>query len=527
MWYKAEAYWASEHAGKYLYDNGLTPIYVSDNPVLNAQHVVFEAAKAYKNGLPYHAALASVTTAPAYRLGFGKRLGKVKPGYDADIVVWDSDPLSVGATPVQVWIDGTAQFEHPVKLEKPDAKVMVPDESLAQIVEEPKLLDEVIFTGVSNVLLPGTSSTSEQQTVVFSNGKITCIGSCVQHLDAASSSRTPVIKLRNGYLTDSFTVFGSTLGLNAIDAEATTDNGDTGGSFTRGEDGLRLDDLKLHTAYQYGVTKGISAPKFAGGGTHHGTSVGFLTGALTSLQKDAVFASDAAVHYTLDQKAKTGDVQSISGAVGTLRRKLIEAAALKESPADVYSESAFLAKVVNGSLALVITAHSADSIASVIKVKTAVEAVTKTKLRVAIFGGAESWLLAKELADAGVGVILAPLLAYAVEWDQRRSLTGAPLTNGTAIDHLLDAGVTVGIGLEEDWVVRNLGLLAGVAYQNGGGRLSEKEALGLVSGNLYKLLGLEQPGAEEGHFVVFEGNPLEIGSRVKGVAGGKREMSVF
>lgn len=65
MGYKAEAYVASEQAGKILHDNGITPVYVSDNPVINAQHVVFEAAKAYRNGLPYHVALAGVTSASA------------------------------------------------------------------------------------------------------------------------------------------------------------------------------------------------------------------------------------------------------------------------------------------------------------------------------------------------------------------------------------------------------------------------------------------------------------------------------
>ena len=93
MYYKAEAYIGSEYAGKFLYEEGLTPVYVSDNPVLSAQHVIFEAAKGYKFGLPYHAALASVTSEPADLLGLGQRLGKIKPGYDADIVVWDSDPL--------------------------------------------------------------------------------------------------------------------------------------------------------------------------------------------------------------------------------------------------------------------------------------------------------------------------------------------------------------------------------------------------------------------------------------------------
>lgn len=67
-----------------------TPVYVSDNPVINAQHVVFEAAKAYQNGLPYHAALAGVTSASAELLGMGERIGKVKVGFDADIVIWVS-----------------------------------------------------------------------------------------------------------------------------------------------------------------------------------------------------------------------------------------------------------------------------------------------------------------------------------------------------------------------------------------------------------------------------------------------------
>ncbi|MCQ6513330.1 hypothetical protein NPN18_26565, partial [Vibrio parahaemolyticus] len=79
---------------------------------------------------------------------------------------------------------------------------------------------------------------------------------------------------------------------------------------------------------------------FAGGATHHGTSVGFLTGAATPLEKGAVFADDAAVHYTLDLAAKRGEgTPSISSAVGGLRHKLLEAVAgLNETLRDPYSE---------------------------------------------------------------------------------------------------------------------------------------------------------------------------------------------
>ncbi|KAK3317308.1 hypothetical protein B0T19DRAFT_479410 [Cercophora scortea] len=526
MWYKAEAYVASEYAGKYLYDNGLTPIYVSDNPVINAQHVLFEAAKAYRYGLPYHAALASVTTAPAERLGFGKRLGKIKPGFDADVVVWDSDPLDVGAAPTQVWIDGTAQFKDPVELHKPAAELIVPDEKLANIVEEPVLVNDVIFTGIYKVLASesaqGLASDGKTHNLVISKGKITCLGSCHAELQAASSANTPVIQLENGYLTESLTAHGSSLGLSEIDAEKTTGNGDSHTVFSRGEDGLVLDGKKLRVSYRYGVTKIISAPKYIG------TAVGFLSGAATVYEEGAIFQSDIGLHYPLDLSAKRGEnTPSISSAVGALRHKLLGAAEANETVKDIYSEAFFLQKVVKGDLHLVINVHSADTIASLLRVKAAVEAVSKSTIKLVILGGAESWIIAEEIAKAGASVVLAPLQSFAVTWDQRRALTGAPLTNGTCIDRLIDAGVETAVGLEEDWLVRDLGLLAGIAYKNGGGRLSEKEALGLVSGNLYKILGVKEPGVKEGHFVVWEGSPLDIGGRVKAVAGGRGTVSVY
>lgn len=543
MYYKAESYIGSEYAGKVLYEQGLTPVYVSDNPVLNAQHVLFEAAKGYKFGLPYHAALASVTTEPADLLGLGKRLGRIKPGYDADIVVWDSDPLSVGASPLQVWIDGTAQYEDPVELDKPLTAPMTPNLSLNTTNEETGQVDNVFFTGVSKVLLSNSDETTYTDTpfnVAISNGKISCIGACEAELKLARNPEGKIIHLKNGYLTDSFTAFGSTLGLNEIDAEASTDDGDNSNVFSRAADGLALDNKKLQVAHEFGVTRAITAPKFAGGSdaARQGVSVGFSTGAKTALDEGAVWADDVAVHYTLSLAAKRDKTPSISSAIGAFRRKLLTAVASTEEIKDPYSEEAYLKKVVDGELPLAITVHSADAIASILKVKETVEKeISKTSpsstsasgaIRLVIIGGAESHLVAPALASAGVGVVLAPAESYATSWDQRRALTGAPLTNGTGIDRLLDAGVVTAIGLEEDWIMRDLALLAGRAYRNGRGRLSEGGALALISTNVYAMLGIEVPGARAGgHFVVSEGSPLEIGSRVKAVGGGLGRVSVF
>ncbi|KAK2059567.1 amidohydrolase [Colletotrichum caudatum] len=541
MWYKAEAALGSEYAGKHLHDAGLTPIYVSDNPVLNAQHVVFEAAKAYRYGLPYHAALASVTTAPAERLGLGQRLGKVKPGFDADIVVWDSDPLSVGATPVQVWIDGTAQYEKPIELNKTFQGTIVPDEGLDGIIEETVILGgEVVFTGISRILhdveRDGFASDGATYNVAVSSGKIVCVGSCLAQLQKATTVDGAVIPVKNGYLAPPLTAFGSTIGLNAIDAERDTDNGADGAKFSRGIDGLSLDTEKLRVARRYGVTRAISAPKFSALGTHHGTSAAFLTGAQTALDPGSVVARDAALHYTLDSSAKRGTdgVSSMSAAVGELRYKLLKAATSSASegkPAaeNGHSEAAFLQAVVKGEMALAVTVHSADTIAALLDIKADVEeaisqvANVGVKLRLVINGGAEAHLVAGALAAAGVGVVLAPMQSFAMSWDQRRALTGAPLTNGTAIDVLTRAGVVTAIGLEEDWIVRDLSLLAGVAYRNSEGRLTERDALDLAGSNIHRMLGLKEVSGDC-HFVIYEGNPLEIASRVKAVGDGTGKL---
>ncbi|KAM0561528.1 hypothetical protein ACHAPJ_003411 [Fusarium lateritium] len=536
MFYKTEAYIGSEYAGKILHENNLTVVYVSDNPVINAQHVLFEAAKGHHYGLPYHVALASVTSAPAELLGLGKRIGKVKPGFDADVAVWDSDPLSVGAAPVQVWIDGTAQYESPVELSKPE-KASAPIEKPAEIIEEPSKLESVLFTGVTKVLLEDDKtyeSGDKPVNVVVSNGKISCIGKCDYEFDAAVATGAKTIALKNGYLTRAFTAVGGGLGLSEIDAESTTNNGPNPLIFSRAIDGLALDSKKLRVAARYGVTRAISAPSFVGGATHFGTSVGFLTSALTSLEEGAVFAPDLAVHYTLDVNVR--GATSYSAAFGALRNKLLTAATSTEPVVNPFSEEAYLKKVTNGERVLALTINSADGIATALRIKSEIEGVLlkegtvqrAQRLKVAIIGGAEAHLVAKEIGEASVGVILSPLQSTGDTWDSRRVLTGAPLTNGTVVDALVDAGVKVAIGLQEDWQLRDLGFSAGTALKNGGGRLSEKEAVDLVSTNIYEILGAdEKSSADVGHFMVSEGSPLEIGSRLKAVGSGKDEVSVF
>ncbi|KAN0063758.1 hypothetical protein ACQY0O_003808 [Thecaphora frezii] len=108
--YKLEAYFGTPFAGAILDSYNVTPIYKSDHPVTDSRRILNQAAQAHHFGLNEQAALRSVTTAPAERLGLGHRIGFVRRGWDADLVLWNNHPLAIGATPVEVVIDGIPQL---------------------------------------------------------------------------------------------------------------------------------------------------------------------------------------------------------------------------------------------------------------------------------------------------------------------------------------------------------------------------------------------------------------------------------
>ena len=542
VYYKVEAYTASERAGAILYAHNITPTYVSDNPVLNSQHVIFEAAKAYGYGLPYHAALAGVTSAPAELLGLGDRIGKIKAGFDADIVLWDSDPLSVGATPTQVWIDGAVQFKDPFELNKPATGPISPDANLTEDLSMEEVLGNVIFKGISHVYLEGKSEifeTPQESVALVQGGAIICIGLCVDELAATDTSITSTVVLQNGYITPPFTAFGSALGLVEIDAEPDTHDGPPPASGTiRAVDGLAFGGKQTARAFEHGVTRAISAPGW-GSVSGQGISAGFLTGAKHSLEENAVWKEEVGFHYALIEDEKT---PSTSSAIALLRAKLLDAVNANSTSASPYEESSYLQRVVHGSLPLIIAADSADVIATLIRLKLTVEdAMAKAttsahspspRLRFVVIGGAESHLVASEIAHADVSIVLAPLLPHAQTWDQRRCLTGAPLTNGTTINHLVDAGVRIAISVEEVWETRDLGLLAGIAYANSEGRLGFQDALALVGENIYTMLGIEKvykkpKDNRTSDWVIWEGSPLEIGGRIRAIGSGTAKTAIW
>jgi imidazolonepropionase-like amidohydrolase len=88
----------------------------SDIPILG-EHLNLEAAKAAAAGrraglsLPPERVIRWLTSNPAKALALDDRIGRLAPGYDADVVLWSGDPFSVYSKPDKVFIDGAVAFD--------------------------------------------------------------------------------------------------------------------------------------------------------------------------------------------------------------------------------------------------------------------------------------------------------------------------------------------------------------------------------------------------------------------------------
>ncbi len=72
----------------------------------NARKIRQLAGNAVANGMPWEAALAAITSAPAKAFGIANQIGTLAPGMLADVVLWSGDPLEVTSYAKQVWVGG-------------------------------------------------------------------------------------------------------------------------------------------------------------------------------------------------------------------------------------------------------------------------------------------------------------------------------------------------------------------------------------------------------------------------------------
>jgi imidazolonepropionase-like amidohydrolase len=109
--YKVEAYDAIPYNAAMMTKRGVV-VSVNSDDAAEATHLNQEAAKSMKfGGLTHDEALKLVTINPAMQLGIDKRVGSIDVGKDADLVIYNHDPLSAYAVAQKTLIDGRVLFD--------------------------------------------------------------------------------------------------------------------------------------------------------------------------------------------------------------------------------------------------------------------------------------------------------------------------------------------------------------------------------------------------------------------------------
>lgn len=94
-----------------LAENDIEFAIITDHPVIPIQYLMVEVALAVREGLDEMTALKSVTINPAKIIGIDNRVGSLKAGKDADIVVFSGHPLEFKTKAELVFVDGEKVFE--------------------------------------------------------------------------------------------------------------------------------------------------------------------------------------------------------------------------------------------------------------------------------------------------------------------------------------------------------------------------------------------------------------------------------
>ncbi|CAK5276604.1 unnamed protein product [Mycena citricolor] len=555
---KRETYRTSEFNARILSEHNLSVVIKSDHAVTDSRFLMFEAQQAHYFGLATALALSAVTTKPAAALGVEWRVGLVAEGYDADIVVWDSHPLAIGAIPAQVYIDGIPQIEKPFVTPKPASLQNAPatpnwDKETNNTLAfdglpplEGRLNRGLVkFVGVKSLWTRSVEGNGLDRntgyggntsfSVIVGNGKVLCSSdSACAHLDAGDIE---TVDLEGGSLSPGLTSFGTNLGLSEIEMEPSTMDGAVfdelrgpvpsilGHSVIRAVDGLQFGGRHALLAYRAGVTTGISAPI---GRFTRGIAAAFDLGASHGLDTGAVVQTETALHVGVSLSSRL----SVSTQIAALRLAL----SVGDGPWVRVRKASLIAVLdtirpidcQQGEIPLVVMVHNADIMATLLMVKHEIEATSGSALRMTFAGALEAHLLAKEIAEANVSVVVSPGKPFPGAFEMRRSMPGPPLTGDSSFTILLKHGVNTGIGINQVYLARNARFDMSMTQLNSAGMIDQAAALAMASINVERALGLNPPAFGMEDLVAYRGGQVfDMESKVVGVVSPRRGAVVL
>lgn len=98
-------------AAKILYKAGVPFSIMTDHPIVSLEHTRMQCSLFVSHGLPYLEALRAITINAAKSVGLDDRIGSIEIGKEADIVIYDGDPLHYLTKVKYVIINGKVCFK--------------------------------------------------------------------------------------------------------------------------------------------------------------------------------------------------------------------------------------------------------------------------------------------------------------------------------------------------------------------------------------------------------------------------------
>ena len=364
----------------------------------------------------------------------------------------------------------------------------------------------IAITG--GTIYPVSGPKIENGTLLLRDGKIAAVGASLEIPSGATR-----VDAKGGWITPGLIHGGSTLGLKLFDigvqleTQEDTVSGDVKPSFNVAE-GVDPASMAIPVARLEGVTSSISKP-----------ALGLIPGQAVLIDlagdriEDMVAQSPVAMMADLGQGGKQSGGGSRARATQRLRRVLRDALEYEKRRDDFRKaqmqplaapaeELEALLPVLKGKLPLFVIANRRGDI------ETALRIGQEFNLKMVIWGGAEGWQVAPELARAKVPVLLEPLTDV-----PRFDALNARLDNATL---LWKAGVKVGVAQQDAALFRDLRQAAGNEVRNG---MSWDDALRSITLSTAEAAGVaDRYGSLEvgkvANVVVWSGDPLEFSSRV-------------
>ncbi|MFO0936288.1 MAG: amidohydrolase family protein [Gemmataceae bacterium] len=527
---KAEVVGLIEENAAIMNKAGVTVCVNTDDFVTESRFFLRSGSIALRGGMSEIDALKTLTINPAKIMHLDHRIGSLEKGKDADFVILTGAPFSVYSKVTQTWIDGKKVFDASLEtdrgyrdggwaLPKNMDLPKVASEKPMSAVKEPAPMPETkearkaglyyiragrIHTASGQVILDGA--------IVVEEGKIKAVGKASELPRPFGATSITATEVTPG-LIDPLTCAGLSGAWNIPADQDQDEPSNPDQSDLRTLDGFNSSEPLLDWLRSIGVTTIHSGPGRVT--VLSGTTGVFHSGGRTA--EAAAIKPTFAFLINLGETPKSQFKDKGPGTrmatAGLVRKALADAqsyAAKKKADPDKTPrnpKAEALLPALDGSRMVIFAAHRADDI------RTALRIAEEFKLKPVISLGTEAYLLADELAEKKIPVIVHPSM-------QRPGGSMETLNTLLANAALLKAkGVPVSIGTSFEGYVpkqRSLRHEAAIAAANG---LGHAGALSAVTLDAAKLLGIDKEygsieAGKVADLVLFDGDPFENSTHV-------------